>query len=671
MDNQASIKEIFKDDKEAIEWLNSIDNNSFKNILNVLYKYAKGCLRELGQKDLSKGIDEKGKREIIEKVIQYITEQKDFREKCLINSFNSNISTNEEFRLGIFSEEELSYIEKLTKEDVERLASKDIEGNPEQTEFISKIRKANRFYNMQLKLAHTARIVKVADEILKTFGENFSPDLKEVIITSALLHDIGRFYQAKENDTFADGKLKLSKEEYGSGHSKAGYYYSMMDLFRMNFSSNTVDRDLLIRTIAGFVVSYHSENNIKLEENGIAIGEECLKDFEMNGEALEQLIRKAYLNAEFIEFNDGDLGQKQFIEKFMHEMALTKGVDTIEALGIDQERICKITENMTVVFDGCFIRNANKLFRENSIEQDGYSYIDELVEKINLAVNIGENNILNKTDIKRALINMTDYDVAKSIYEMFKEKGGIEEERIKGALFTLPLNIVMDADKIDILNQLASGKYPFTYNSNKYKLFEKDDEFVEFEKEDAFKMFFDGKKDIIINQSDVENFYKYNGLKREDNISPVRSTLWLLNQFIFTNMRNKGSLLCVKDNRFIEKTYQQFSEDENIQKILKPYMAYTLYFLDNIIQREDNLLTPDIMKQQCEELLARYKEDENIRAEYEELFDGDILENREEFLATKKKIITVNEIGNAVKELLTTRGGLNEEYKEINNGQAR
>ena len=31
----------------------------------------------------------------------------------------------------------------------------------------SKIRKANRFYNMQLKLAHTARIVKVADEILK------------------------------------------------------------------------------------------------------------------------------------------------------------------------------------------------------------------------------------------------------------------------------------------------------------------------------------------------------------------------------------------------------------------------------------------------------------------------------------------------------------------------
>ena len=66
--NETSIEDILKDDNEAIKWLNSIDDPKFKNILNILYKYAKECLRDLSKKDLTKGLDKEAKKEIIEKV---------------------------------------------------------------------------------------------------------------------------------------------------------------------------------------------------------------------------------------------------------------------------------------------------------------------------------------------------------------------------------------------------------------------------------------------------------------------------------------------------------------------------------------------------------------------------------------------------------------------------
>lgn len=671
--NEASIEEIFKNDNEAINWLNSVDNPKFNNILNILYTYAKKCLRELDKKDLSEGIDKDDKREIIEKVKQYLTRQEDFREKCLITSSNSN-RDEKEFRLGILNEEEIKYIQKLSQEDIDRISSEDIEENSEQKELISKIRKVNRFYNMQLKLAHTARIVKVSDEILKTFEGNLNPDLKDIILTSALLHDVGRFYQAKEYDNFNDKNMKLDKEEYGSGHSKAGYYYSMMDLFRMNFFSDTVDKDLVLRTVAGFVVSYHSESNINLEDNEIVANEECIKGFgesNIEGEALDRVIGKAYSTAEFIDFEESDIEQKQFIKKFMQEIISEKGSDTIEAFSFDEDRISKITKNIADALEKGFSAKTNEFFREHNKRQqkeDTDITIDELTEELSEAFTKGANIQLDKKDIKRALINMANYDVAKSIYQMFSEKGTTEEERLKGALFALPLNIVMDADKIDILNQLANGTYPITYNPKKYKLFDKDDKFIGMvEKEEAFKSFFEENEDIIIMQSDKENFAKYNGLKREDNISPVRSTLWLLNQFIFTNMRNKGSLVCVKDNRFIEKTYEQFSEDENVQKILKPYMAYTLFFLDRVTELENQLLTPELMKEQCEQLWSMYNENDMIKEEYEEIFNGDILAKREKFLQEKtKRIITVREIGKATINTPTTA---KKEAEQLENGE--
>lgn len=643
---EVSIEEIFADDNQAIQWLNSLEDTNLTNAITILNKYAQECLNELGKKDLSQGVDDSEKKKIIINVKRYLTKQENFSNKCLIGqNLNDNEKNQESFRLELFTQEEIDGIKRLTDEDIEKLSSEKTEEN---SEIISKIRKANRFYNMQLKLAHTARIVKVADEVLKQNKGNLNPELREIVMTSALLHDIGRFYQAKEYDDLADGKLKLNKAEHGQGHSKAGYYYSMMDEFRMNFFGDTVDKDLLIKTVAAFVVSYHSESNVALEEAGIVVNEENLSEI-LDEESLKKIITQAYSNAEYIKLDESDKSQQEFIRKFMHKMMLQKGADTLEALGIDQSRI---EENITRVLESEFVVDTNNFFEtynKNGEQQNSDLTIEQLSSQLREAISKSSGMQFDTSDIQSILMNMASYDVAKSMHQMFSQKGNIEEEKIKQTLFAFPINIVTDADKIDILNQLACGTYPINYNPSEYKKFIDDKNYVSIPKEEAFQLFEEENQDIIINQKDKEDFYKYNGLKREDNISPVRSTLWLMNQFIFTNMRNKGSLMLVRDNRFIERTYEQFSEDENVQKILKPYMAYAMFFMDYISDKPNNLLSPEVMQKFCEEAYSKYKENDKLRAEYEELFEGDLLENREKFLEAKnnKMVITVQQIGKA------------------------
>lgn len=645
-----SIEEIFSNDSQAIKWLNSIEEPKFRNSLEIINKYAEECLAKLSEKDLSQGLDEEQKIGIIQKVKQYISKQEDFRKKCLIETEKDDIEEENGLKLGIFNQQEIDYIRELSDEEIKKLALKGEMQTAQDKDMFSKIRKANRFYNMQLKFAHTARIVKVADEITNTFEGGLNPFLKEVILTSSLMHDIGRFYQAREYDDFIDSKMKLDREEYGSGHSKVGYYYSMMDLFRMNCFKDKVDKDLLIRTISGFVVSYHSENNVNLENDGIIANEECIKDFDENlleGEQLDNLIGKIYKNAEFIHFDESEEKQKEFIKKFMAKMIVSKGADTLEALGFDKQMETEIVENISLTLDDKFITKTNNFFEtyNRTSEQENKNVsIDDLSHDLSITVNEGSNLQFDSKDVEGALIDMANYDVAKSIYDSFKEKGSEEEEKLKGALFACPINIVMDADKIDILNQLASGTYPINYSPKEYKSTAQD---RKVSKEEAFKRFWDGTEDIVIRQSDSEDFAKYNGLERKYNsISPVRSTLWLLNQFLFTNMRNKGSLVFVKDNRYVEKIYEQFSADKDIQDVLKPYMAYSLFFLDRASKMPNNMLTPDVMKSMCEETSLVYGENEDIRHKYEELFDGDLMQNREDFLA-EKRTFSVNEIGKA------------------------
>ena len=647
---EVSIEEIFTSDSEAIKWLNSIKNPNFQNILNILNKYAEECLKKLSKKDLSEGLDYKDKKKIIGYVRKYLSKQKEFKEKCLIKSTDDGEKEEqEEFKLELFTEEEIKWIQNLTDEDIEKLLSETIEKNQNEENIISKIRKANRFYNMQLKLSHTARIVRVAEEALKQFEGNLNTDLKEIVLISALLHDIGRFYQSQEYDDFNDNRLVIDEERGIKGHSKAGYYYSMMDLFRMNFWGDMADKDLLIRTIAGFVISYHGEPNSKLEKDGVQVNQDALNEIISSDflneegkeiETLNALIKKAYSNAEFIQFDESFEKQKEFIKKFMFQMMLEKGAEAFESLSFDEEHIDKIAANLFEELEKNFVKRLNIAFSTPKDTEQQDENIKELSQYLSEVISKRTDMQFELGNIQEVLTNMANYDVAKSIYAMFKEGATEEEQRMLGALFAFPTTIVTDADKVDILNQLASGTYPINYNPSTYRAFDENDNFIEIEKEEAFKHFFSGnyEREVVLLKGDKENFYKYDGLVKTDNISPLRSALWLINQFIFTNMKNKGSLVLIKDNKFIENIYKQFSEDETVKEILKPYMAYTLHFLDYIAEKENNSYTPDTMQQFCEEAHGIYIENDKLREEYERMLEDNLKENM---------IITSQEIGKA------------------------
>lgn len=634
--NEVTIKQILDNEDDAINWLNSIKDTNFNNSLEILYKYAQKCLEDLDQKSLEEEISVEKKGKIITAVKGHFNKQRDFKKKCIIRtSDNKGLSNVEKFRLNLFTEEEIKWIQELNDEEIEKLSSE--EPNESSKEMLYKIRKANRFYNMQLKLAHTARIVKVADEVLKQFEGKINPDLKEIILTSAMLHDIGRFYQAKEFDDFNDRNLVVDEEKKLNGHAKAGYYYSIMDSFRLNYLDDPLDNELLTKTAAAFVVSYHGDANIKLEEANIGITEENLiEDFDE--EDLKKLFTKIYENAEEIDPSYSNITQQEFIKKFIDEMILEKGIDTFASLDIEESGREEIARKIAVELE----KNNQK---SNTTENTEVS--DEAIEKLHNALKIGTDIDFDLEDIRKVLTSIKNYDVAESIYEMFKEeKVSDGENKIMQTLFAFPIDIVTDADKIDILNQLATGVYPLngTYNPNEYTLYNfvkdgKKEECGKFGKDKAFDKYFSNteKNEIITLKSDKENFYKYNGLDIKHNISPVRTTLWLMNQFIFTNMRNKTSIDIIRDNRFIERTYEQFSEEPNMQKILKPYMAYTLFFLDNVSEKGNNILSGKVMQGFCEELYSEYQENEQLRTQYEALFDGNLLENREQFFEEKTK----------------------------------
>jgi len=657
IEGEFGIEEIFASDTKAIEWLEGIKDTNFNNTFKILYRYAKECLKELSTKDLSEDIEPKEKKKIIENVRKYLGKQEEFRKKCLIDSSHSGVETEQEdFKLELFTEDEIQWIQNLTNEDIEKLSSESMETIPNQENIISKLRKANRFYNMQLKLAHTARIVRVAEEELKQFAGNLNEDLKEIVLISALLHDIGRFYQAKEQDDFNDRKLVINEEKNIKGHSKAGYYYSMMDLFRMNFFGDITDKDLLTRTIASFVVSYHGQSNDELEKNGIQVNQDALNElisknfFDEEGQeikALNALIKKAYSNAEFIQFDENSEKQKEFMKKFMVQMMLQKGVDTFEALGFEETKIEKIVENISESLEDNFVIRLNTIFSDSKNTEQQNKNIEELSQDLSEAISQRTHIQFASEDIQKSLVNMVNYDVAQSIYSMFRGETTQEEKRFLCTLFAFPTTIVTDADKVDILNQLASGTYPINYNPSKYKVFNKDNSYIEVEKEEAFSRYLSGddEKELVLLKDDVKNFHKYNGMAITDNISPLRSALWLMNQFIFTNMKNKGSLVLIRDNKFIENTYKQFSEDENVKKILKPYMAYTLFYLNYIVDKENNSYTPDIMQKFCEEAYAIYQENDKLKEKYEGILEENLRENI---------IITTQEIGKATIDVPIT-----------------
>ena len=720
MEDDLKNEEILENDELAMQWLmkkiKSNQNTTFGKSANILLKYAQKCLEDLKQKDLSE--EQNNIDEIIINVQRYLKDNK-FCNKCLIGN-----EKKDEYSLNTVTQEQIDRIQQLTQDQIDALLKSQ---NNEDKELIEKIVQVNRFYNMQLKYAHTARTVYMSEKMLEKMNIT-NRTIEDIVLTSAVLHDVGRFYQALEYNTFLDNNLKNDEifkeiDIKDKDHASAGYYYSLMSLLEMNYMNGDIsDKEAIIYIIAAFNVRFHNRSNDEMEmfdmPDEIDMSILSLKELE------EGLIDLIYFNSPLLNIEQK---HKKYIRKALEEILGQEMPEQKENINTIINKILEKIDKPSGEED--FLKDIANVFEENKkkekVDKSINELVEELIELIEEEINIDEGESKYRKILVKTIKEMIDYDVAEGICRVFEKikrymdnklhynnsKGynnrkdfkelrekyskldvllksdkleslTVHKEFIKilreieeindrtipniekyKVIFAFPFNLLTDADKMDIWNQRALATYPTSYKPKNLPVsILKDMEYEEFfnelgivEEEDkkiivekykennkeakdgifekgsviapsnyVYK-YYNSKKEkkleAILTNEDREDFYKYNGMKRK-NLGPIRALLWTINQFIFTNTRTKASLEIIKENRFLERIYQNYTDE--IKEIIKPYLQYSLYYIDEMIKYDSEIFNKKIMQEQSEKIYEQYQKlNDDEKRKYGERLDED------------------------------------------------
>jgi hypothetical protein len=350
----------------------------------------------------------------------------------------------------------------VTVSKVETILKKE---NPSSEE-IGIIIKINRLYNMYVKIGHSARITYLANLALENIHKNNDIDQEKkaihrrTVLLSALLHDIGRFYQAIHYNTFDDGIMRDNEDIIGSlrvDHAVAGYYYglaSALVLLKNSDSSEEAILRFITEAIAAVVVKCHQIANTKMPHFDFDGSYESLKDLDIN--ELLGFINEAYERAKLMNLTIDkyiDSKHKEHIDSFIEELKkeiLGKHFFTetnpFELYNANEEleaRIAKIIKDMRYSDENAIARTIINTIKDiTNIKNLKPSEEHQIVEIINK---------YSDTLLKN--------DIASSIERMFIDKLYGIPDSIR-YLITSAVAITTNVDKIDIFNQRALGIYP-------------------------------------------------------------------------------------------------------------------------------------------------------------------------------------------------------------------
>lgn len=477
-------------DEIAINWLISFSekDQSFNESTKIFLEYYNKCLKKLEEKELTNQ-ELYENQKYINDAITFL-KRPYFADKCSTSYVQQN-------RIPLFTDEQLSLLSDIPPElsiDEKINAVKTI-CNCSEREALSKLCKVNRFYNMQLKFGHTARITYIAAKEINALNIQ-NPIVKKTILTSALMHDIGRFYQATHYNTLDDSVIKkqesninINNEESGVidlevDHAIAGYFYSLNDLYALNSLGLKKSSDLITHTISSVIVRFHQIPNSKLKHfeykaNNLELDNESTK--EIIAFLIENYKKASVLTRQKSKF-DYDDEHILFIDKIIHEIVSTKRKkmvdDILKATSFftqDKRELDKIFETINKIYD-------KKETEKEQIEKEIIKYLETahqtpdaqlleiIVEKIKEEINKAAGlEIIKSTEIADIIKQLANYDIASSIEKSFKSKNSIPNE-VRN-IISASLNITMDADKIDILNQRAIGIYNTPYNPESYSIY--------------------------------------------------------------------------------------------------------------------------------------------------------------------------------------------------------
>lgn len=529
-------------DYEIIKWLDdtSNDNGSLKYSWLILNEYYNICKEEL--KNISTD-------ELPFESISDINSQYDFCKSL----FKNNFFVEECFKF-FGKDKVLEAFNILNNHDKEN-----IKRNSEQEWIIAKI---IRLYNMYLKLGHSARITYIAmyesDCVLKN-NQNISNKnnielFRNTITLSALLHDIGRFYQSAHYNTLVDTEM-IKKEgkidNLNIDHAIAGYYYAIASSFELHKllteGNDEEQAKLCMEAIAATVVKFHQKANSAIPHLESSIDSSVLNSTELLN-SIYNFINYAYSMAEdkkyYVSTQINDK-HKKFIDEFISSISniikKEKGsIDFDIADGfLDQDERQKESEELESLSND--LLEKIKLLNRDNIDETTDYMIDSFKSRVD---DVPEEEIISfKKKIRNTLEGMLNYDISKSIDDIFiheKERDYQIPDSMKFMLST-SLSMTMDADKIDIFNQRALGIYNVAYNPSQFAIFPTEN---------------DSLIDLL------NNYYKFNMDK-----NPI-----IINSDVISVLNNFSEPVLDGVKEYLSDFKVLFNEDNNLRNDIEIYV---------------------------------------------------------------------------------------------------
>ncbi len=440
------------DDYEAIYWLEekSKESPALEKAWTVLKSYYESCKKELKRTDISvPPFTSEVEKDSVYSMVREIVKNESFMEECSA--------------YWGAPEEEILKIVNDPKPDMAK-------------EWI--VAKIARLYNMHLKLGHSARITFIADQELQNIPEN--DILQRTVLLSALLHDVGRFYQATHYNDLKDNNMRQKESKIGDlsvDHAIAGYYYSLASALMFHKIEGLDTKEEILRyvteALSAVVVKCHQKPNTELSYFDYD-GSATLEDSQLTYE-LYPFINYAYEQARLMNYDvTGKMNprHKEFIDRFIDQVKgilYRKELDYNVASGFEfdpQYTDAVYTELRDEVRQVLSHTQGKKM---SDISQQIIDVMDRKIEELSHSpLELEEKESLRR-DIEESLRGMLDFDIATSIEGIFQN-----QEKIPNSvryLLSSALSMTMDADKIDILNQRALGIYNASYRLNSLEVF--------------------------------------------------------------------------------------------------------------------------------------------------------------------------------------------------------
>ena len=529
-------------DYEIIKWLDdtSNDNGSLKYSWLILNEYYNICKEEL--KNISTD-------ELPFESISDINSQYDFCKSL----FKNNFFVEECFKF-FGKDKVLEAFNILNNHDKEN-----IKRNSEQEWIIAKI---IRLYNMYLKLGHSARITYIAmyesDCVLKN-NQNISNKnnielFRNTITLSALLHDIGRFYQSAHYNSLVDREM-IKKEgkidNLNIDHAIAGYYYAIASSFELHKllteGNDEEQAKLCMEAIAATVVKFHQKANSAIPHLESSIDSSVLNSTELLN-SIYNFINDAYSVAEDKKYyvsTQINEKHKKFIDSFISSISniikKEKGsIDFDIADGfLDQDERQKESEELESLSND--LLEKIKLLNRDNIDETTDYMIDSFKSRVD---DVPEEEIISfKKKIRNTLEGMLNYDISKSIDDIFIHENERDYQIPDSMKFMLStsLSMTMDADKIDIFNQRALGIYNVAYNPSQFAIFPTEN---------------DSLIDLL------NNYYKFNMDK-----NPI-----IINSDVISVLNNFSEPVLDGVKEYLSDFKVLFNEDNNLRNDIEIYV---------------------------------------------------------------------------------------------------